>query len=319
MKSELLTLLMEAAPNYISGQAICEKLNCSRTAVWKQIAQLKEEGYEIKAVRNKGYLLAHSSVPFSGHAVKAKLNCRILPYQIIFSSSLPSTQTKALRLATDGAEEGTVVIADQQTGGRGRLGRAWSTARGTGLAMSLLLKPDIPIHQAPQITLVAAVSIIKVLRKIGFDAKIKWPNDILIDNRKVCGILTEMQADPDRIQTIILGIGLNVNEQEFPEAIRNSAVSLSLINKEELSRTDIAAGLLNEFETDYQLFLQKSFSAFKSRWEEYSATLNRNVSVLHNNQMIYGQAVSISNEGVLKIVDESGKEHNIYSGDIEIH
>lgn len=316
MKSKLLSILTETYPEYISGEKLSNMLNCSRTAVWKHISQLKKEGYEITAVRNKGYLLEHSEVSYSGHGVQAKLFLRYLNYKVMFHAELQSTQQLAQQLAAEGIDEGALILADHQSTGRGRLGREWSTARGTGIAASLILKPDIPIHTASQLTLVAAVSAAKLFRKYGIEAQIKWPNDILVNHKKICGILTEMQADPDRVRALILGIGLNVNETNFPPSLTESAVSMKLLKNKNFDRAEVTAELFNIFEVDYRLFLAESFTALKDEWIKYSATLGRKVQVVHNNQRIQGTAVTIEDSGALKIIDDTGKEHLIYSGDV---
>lgn len=316
MKSKLLSILSEAYPEHISGQKLSEILNCSRTAVWKHISQLKEEGYQISAVRNKGYLLEAAITPFSGHSVQSRLTAGALDYEVKFSPVLESTQVRAQQLATEGAKEGTLVITDHQSGGRGRLGRMWKSAQGTGIAASLILKPAIPMEQVPQITLVAAVTVAKLLRSYDIQARIKWPNDILVDDKKVCGILTEMQADPDGVKAVIIGIGLNVNELDFPKEIEEKAISLKKIKNIEYDRSAVTADLFNLFAEDYLRFTEKSFAVFKDDWIKLSATIGKNVSVLQNNKNIKGKAVAIENNGALKIITADGNEHLIYSGDL---
>ncbi|WP_147804766.1 biotin--[acetyl-CoA-carboxylase] ligase [Alkalicoccus halolimnae] len=319
MKSELLAVLNEAYPEYVSGEKLSILLHCSRTAVWKHIKNLQEEGYQIKAVRNKGYLLESSPSLYSGHAVASRLIKGNLPYQIRFYPELLSTQNEAQRLAMEGAEEGTVVIADKQTKGRGRLGREWESSMGTGLAVSLILKPDVPAYKAPQLTLVAAVSVVKAIEQItGVKAEIKWPNDLLIEGKKVCGILTEMQADPDRIKSVIVGIGLNVNETVFPEHLHHIAASLSGFADSPPERAQLAAAVLNQFAEDYELYKQSGFAGVKAEWESYSCTLGRKIQVRQNGSYINGTAEAVDSQGVLKLRDKDGILHSIVSGDIEI-
>jgi BirA family transcriptional regulator, biotin operon repressor / biotin---[acetyl-CoA-carboxylase] ligase len=319
MKSELLAVLNEAYPEYVSGEKLSVRLQCSRTAVWKHIKNLQEEGYQIKAVRNKGYLLESSPSIYSGHAVASRLVKGNLSYQIRFYSELISTQNEAQQLAMEGAEEGTVVIADKQTGGRGRLGREWESSQGNGLALSFILKPDVPAYKAPQLTLVAAVSVVKAVEQTtGVKAEIKWPNDLLIQGKKICGILTEMQADPDRIKSVIVGIGLNVNKTVFPVHLNNIAASLSDYADSPPERARLAAAILNQFAEDYALYKQSGFSGVKTEWENYSGTLGRQITVWQNGDFINGTAEAIDGQGVLKLRDKEGILHSIVSGDIEI-
>ncbi|TVP82189.1 MAG: biotin--[acetyl-CoA-carboxylase] ligase [Alkalicoccus sp.] len=319
MKSKLLAVLKENYPEYVSGEKLSGELSCSRTAVWKHIEKMRKEGYIIKAVRNRGYLLESSPEAFSAHAVASQLSDALLPYKINFYRELPSTQPEAQRLFLEGAGEGTVVIADSQTSGRGRLGREWQSGEGKGLAMSIILTPGIPPYKAPQLTLAAAVSIVKAVNKMtGIDMEIKWPNDLLVDGRKVCGILTEMQSDPDQVRSVIVGIGLNVKKDNFSGGLENTAVTLEEAAGREVDRADVAAAILMQFASDYKLFLDKGFKGLKKDWETHTCTLGRFVRVEQNGVYFTGKAESVDDQGVLQVRTEDGILHPVVSGDIEL-
>jgi BirA family transcriptional regulator, biotin operon repressor / biotin---[acetyl-CoA-carboxylase] ligase len=319
MKSKLLAVLKENYPEYVSGEKLSGELSCSRTAVWKHIEKLRKEGYIIKAVRNRGYLLENSPEAFSAHAVSSQLSGAMLPYHINFYRVLSSTQPEAQRLFLEGAREGTVVIADSQTSGRGRLGREWQTREGKGLAMSIILTPGIPPYKAPQLTLAAAVSIVKAVKKVtGVNMEIKWPNDLLINGRKACGILTEMQSDPDQVRSVIVGIGLNVKKDDFSGELENTAVTLEEAAGMEMNRADLASAILMQFASDYKLFLEKGFKGLKDDWEKHTCTLGRTVRVEQNGVYFTGKAESVDDQGILQLRTEDGRLHPVVSGDIEL-
>ena len=215
----------------MSGQALADIAGCSRTAVWKHIEELRKEGFEFEAVKKKGYRILKAPDRVSEDAIHQGLKSKIIGRVIDYKESVPSTQKIAHSLAQEGAVEGTTVVADEQTEGRGRLLRSWHSPKGTGIWMSIILKPQLPPQKAPQFTLIAAVAVVQAIEEVcGLSPEIKWPNDILLNGRKVTGILTELQAEADKINSIIIGIGMNVNQkaEDFPEELRTIATSLSL-------------------------------------------------------------------------------------------
>ena len=210
MKSEILAAL-RSADGYVSGQELCEKFGVSRTAVWKAINQLKQAGYEIEAVQNKGYHIVSSPDILSRTELESNRKTTWVGEEIHYFDSTDSTNTRAKRLAEDGAVHGTLVVADEQTGGRGRRGRVWESQKGVSIYMSLVLKPEIEPNHASMLTLITAMAVAGGIEKTtGLECKIKWPNDIVIHGKKVCGILTEMSTQMDYINYIVIGIGINV-------------------------------------------------------------------------------------------------------------
>ena len=228
MKTEILSMLRET-DGYISGQQICEQFQVSRTAVWKVMEQLKAEGYQIEAVRNRGYHLEKSPDVLGEAEIKSLLNTSWAGCDVLYFPETDSTNTRAKRLGDEGAVHGTLVAADRQTGGKGRRGRRWESPAGSSIYMSILLRPDIPPDQAPMLTLVMAQSTAEAIRiRTGEEALIKWPNDIVINGKKVCGILTEMSTEIQWINHVVIGVGINVNTEYFPEELTETATSIYL-------------------------------------------------------------------------------------------
>ncbi|PRO66839.1 biotin--[acetyl-CoA-carboxylase] ligase [Alkalicoccus urumqiensis] len=314
MKGEILKMLSRAE-GYTSGEHISEQLGISRTGVWKHIQSLREEGYTIVSVRKKGYRLEHSGTGFSAHAVSSKL--RTEGIHIEHHEKIPSTQTRAQRLAQGGARGWTVVTADEQTGGRGRRGRPWSTKKGTALAASIILRLDKLPQEAAAITPTAAVIINDVLQRYGVDTRIKWPNDILAEGRKVCGILTEMHAEMDELHYLIIGIGVNVNETDFPEEIKPTAVSLRHLTGQEWDRSALLAALLDELKKRLPEFEENGFTPFREDWLRYSTVINKEITIHQRHQSWKGRAVDIREDGRLIVETETGQKE-VISGDISI-
>ena len=228
MKTELLKILRES-DGYVSGQQLCERFHVSRTAVWKVIQQLKEEGYEVEAVKNRGYRIMTTPDVITAEEISSRLHTNWMAENCIYLESVDSTNNYAKRIAEDGTPSGTLVVADEQTGGKGRRGRSWSTPKGSNIAMTLLLRPRFRPEHASRMTLLAAMAVTCGIRRVtGLDAGIKWPNDVVVNGHKVCGILTEMNTEVDYINYVVIGIGINVNQKEFPEEIREIAGSLCL-------------------------------------------------------------------------------------------
>lgn len=318
MKGKVLKLLRENEHTFLSGEKISRELDCSRTAVWKHIDALRREGFDIIATQNKGYQLRKNGTLLSEHDLYSRVKGNELFQKVIFHPSVSSTQTVAHQLVNEGADEGTVVVADEQTEGRGRLGRVWNSQRQSGIWMSLVLKPNIDFRQAPQLTLVAAVAVTRALReKTGLNVEIKWPNDLLINGKKIVGILTEMQADPDRVQSVIIGIGVNVNHDYFSEEISSVATSLKLETGQTFDRAEVIGEILSEFSWLYETYLTKGFSLIKPLWEAHSLSIGKKVIARSAKDSIEGEAVGINDDGVLLLIDKHGKTHNIYSADID--
>lgn len=319
MKTKLLRLLRES-DQYYSGQEMCNKLGVSRTAVWKAMNQLKEEGYQIDAVSNKGYRLNQSPNTISDYEVGSRLQTKEFGQTIYYYKEIDSTNTKAKLLAADSnIPHGTLVLADQQTSGRGRRGRGWESPAGTGIWMSLILRPQIAPQHASMLTLVAAMALQKAIEQVtGLDAKIKWPNDIIIQNKKVCGILTEMSSELDYIHYVIVGIGINVNVETFPEEINRIATSLKIGTGKTVCRAELIASVLERFEEYYNDFLTNE--NLKDLVGEYNQMLihkDKEVRILQGNEEKVVIARGINQWGEL-IVEKDGEETTILSGEISV-
>ncbi len=323
MSSDIRKGLIEAFTNspdtYLSGESLADLLGCSRTAIWKHIEALRKDGFILEAVRKKGYRIISSPEKIVPNKILFGLNTKFVGRNIHFEESVNSTQNIAQRLALEGAEEGTLVVAEEQLGGRGRLERKWQSPKYKGIWMSLILKPSIPIMKTPQLTLLTAVALVQGIQEVtGVQADIKWPNDLLVNGKKLTGILTEMQADSDRVHSLIIGIGINVNQQleDFAAELQPSATSIYLETKTSWDRAKIIQGIMMHLEKLYLLYLEKGFYPIKILWESYSISLGQKVTANTLNGSIVGFAKGITDDGVLLLEDEQGVIHSIYSADI---
>ncbi len=281
-----------------------------------------ELGYEIESVHKKGYRLVSLPDLLNEAGIEVGLTTQFLGRKLIVEESVVSTQRNAHHLAEENTPDGSVVLAEEQTGGRGRLGRVWHSPKRTGIWMSLILRPNLPIHQTPQITLLAAVSVAQAVQKLtGVQLEIKWPNDLLYRKKKLVGILTELQAEEGHVKSVIVGMGLNVNltEEQLPEELKKIATSLRIIKGEPISRLDLISHILNEFERLYLLYLEQGFKVIKLLWESYATRFGQVVNArTFNGGVIRGTAKGITDDGVLLLEDELGTVHEIYSADIEL-
>lgn len=320
-KNELLKRLFEADGQPVSGQEIADEFGLSRTAIWKYIKDYEKEGYEIGTVRKKGYYLISVPDRVNEANVKKHLLAEVYGQRIDYFETCASTQFIAHEEAQNGAEDGTVIISEEQTSGKGRLSRPWTSTAHKGIWMSVILRPELAPQQAPQMTLVTAVAVTRAIEDVtGIQAQIKWPNDILIDGKKVTGILTELQADPDRVKAIIIGIGINVNQlaSDFPEELHPIATSLKMVVGESVNRAKLIAKILQYLEQYTKLYESHGFSPIKLLWEGYSNTIGKRIRAVMINEAIEGTALGISNEGMLTIQLDDGTIRGIYSADIEI-
>jgi BirA family biotin operon repressor/biotin-[acetyl-CoA-carboxylase] ligase len=320
-RKRLLEAFSAADGEFLSGQALAEIIGCSRTAIWKHIEELRKDGFELEAVRRKGYRIITTPEKVNENEIRLGLHTKMLGQAIHYLESTESTQKIAHQLAQEGCPEGTLVIAEEQVNGRGRLTRSWYSPKYTGIWMSLVLRPKLPPIMAPQFTLIAAVAVVQAIEEVcELYPGIKWPNDILMDRRKVTGILTELQADSDRINAIIIGIGINVNQEkeDFPEDIRDIATSLFIEKGEKISRAALVQCILLKLEKYYEIYMEKGFTPLKMLWESYALSLGKEIIAHTLTGKISGRAVGISDEGVLKVEDAYGQIHHIYSADIEM-
>lgn len=322
MKSEILKLLREAE-DYVSGQEICDRFAVSRTAVWKVINQLKDEGYSIEAVRNKGYHMIDSPDVLNKEAIESHLGSKEFGCQVVCFDVVDSTNIQAKVLAEKGCEHGTVVIADQQVSGKGRRGRTWESPKGTAISMSVVLRPTFAPNKAPMLTLIMAYSVAKAMLKYEkkWDVQIKWPNDIVVNGKKVCGILTEMSTEIDYINYVVIGVGINANMEEFPEELKEIATSLKLESGTNVvvQRAKLIAMILREFEVQYASFCEVGDLSFMQ--EDYNNLLinsGREVKVLEPGNEYQAFALGIDEEGQLQVRLESGEEKKVYAGEVSV-
>ena len=320
IKQEILKAFHQTPNEFISGESLSQKCQCTRTAVWKYIEELRQEGYQFEAVRKLGYRLLSSPDLISAEEIVSGIETRVIGTQVLAYETVVSTQLLAHEVAGKGAPEGTIVIAEQQTGGKGRLGRVWHSPKGSGIWMSLIIRPEIPLPKAPQMTLLTAVAMAKTIQQhVGLNVQIKWPNDVFVSGKKVCGILTELNAESDRINYLVIGIGINVNTtiEDFPPELATVGTSLRIEAGHEIRRSLFVQAFCREFEKLYDDYLAHGFSRIKTEWEANSLSLGRQVTVRTLQQTIEGKAIGLDSEGVLLVEDSLGHLHNVYSADIE--
>ena len=319
MKEEILRLLRNA-DGYISGQELCNRFGVSRTAVWKAINQLKEAGYEIEAQQNKGYRLMAAPDLMTEAEIKSLMHTEWVAKEVLYFDTIDSTNTKAQELAEKGYPSGTLVVADKQESGKGRRGRSWVSPSGTGIFMTLMIKPDINPNNASMLTLVAALAVAKAITSVtGEEAMIKWPNDIVVNGKKVCGILTEMNAQFDYINHIVVGIGINVHNESFPEEISQMASSLMIeAGGKRFHRAQIIAETMSYFEQYYDTFLKtQDLSALVREYDELLVNRNKSVRVLDPKEPFDGKAMGITPKGEL-IVDTWESRKLVSSGEVSV-
>lgn len=319
MKEEILRLL-RSADGYISGQELCNRFGVSRTAVWKAINQLKEAGYEIEAQQNKGYRLMAAPDLMTEAEIKSLMHTEWVAKEVLYLDTIDSTNTKAQELAEKGYPSGTLVVADKQESGKGRRGRSWVSPSGTGIFMTLMIKPDINPNNASMLTLVAALAVAKAITSVtGEEAMIKWPNDIVVNGKKVCGILTEMNAQFDYINNIVVGVGINVHNESFPEEISQMASSLMIeAGGKRFHRAQIIAETMLYFEQYYDTFLKtQDLSALVREYDELLVNRNKSVRVLDPKEPFDGKAMGITPKGEL-IVDTWESRKLVSSGEVSV-
>lgn len=304
----------------VSGETLAAELGVSRTAVWKYVKKLRLEGYCISSSPRSGYTL--TSVPdlLLPDEIAAGLETRVLGRTIVTFETLPSTQDHAKKLALQGGATGTLVVAETQSGGRGRLGRSWASPPG-GLYFSVILRPRIDIVEATRLPLVAGVALLRAIeRHTALRPRLKWPNDVLVNKRKAAGILAEMSAEVDRLDWIVLGIGINANTlpSQFPPEIRKRAVSLTGTFKNAVSRLKLLQDCLRELEQALDGFRAAGFEPFRQKWKEQSCTLKRRVMVAGGREPLEGQAVDIDSDGALVLECDDGSRQRIITGDVSL-
>lgn len=317
MNYNLLTLLQENN-DYISGEDISKKFGISRAAIWKQINALKNKGYVIEGISNKGYKLISTPDILVPTEVISRLKTRVIGKTINYSNSTKSTNEDAKLLASKGAEDGTIVISEEQLGGKGRLGRIFHSPKG-GIYVSLILRPNFEPIYASKITQLLAASLYNALDKLDIKTTIKWPNDLYINGKKISGILTEMKCDMDRIDYVIAGIGINVNisEDEFPKDLKNIATSLEIELGKKINRIDLLTNLLEEFERLYDKLVDNNdISEVIDICKKGSLLIGKDAYHITSRGSEPVTCIGLSDDGELIVKDSAGVEKKIISGEI---
>ena len=320
MDEEILQLLRDHSSEFLSGEEISRRLKVSRTAIWKGMNRLRTQGYEIKASTRSGYRLIQSPDLLTPSEIKPILKTKWMGRMVHYFRSLNSTNSKAYQLGLNGAKEGEVVIAESQEKGRGRLGRRWFSPPFLNLYLSVILRPKILPHQASLITLMAAVATAGAIEKFsGLPPMIKWPNDILLRDRKVAGLLNEIHSEMDRIHFVILGIGVNLNMdgKMFRKEIRTVATSLKIEMGRRVSRKAFLQFLLLELEAWYSIFLKEGSSPVLKAWRERAQIKGRRVKVTFFGETLAGVAVDVDSDGALILETADGKRKRVVAGDVE--
>jgi len=312
---------LHASRGYLSGESLCREFGITRSAVWKHIGRLRDAGCRIEAVTGSGYRLEALSGTPTAEEVSLFLETRDAGSVFHYHKQAESTNLLARNLAAEGAPEGTVIVAETQSAGRGRLGRLWVSPAGANLYFSLILRPKVPSFRIPQITLLAAASIRRALLDAcpAVVAGIKWPNDILSGGRKLCGVLCEMQSDTDRAHFVVAGIGINVNQEVFSGELQGKATSLRLETGSSVCRSVLLAGVLKRFEELYLQWLQADDLGFiRPELERHSVLLGQRVVVERFSQQLEGIATGIAPAGELLLLAADGNELKIGSGEASL-
>ena len=322
MRKTIVELLKSAGDNFISGESIAGKLGISRTAVWKHIRNLRKSGYEIISRERCGYKLKDAPDLLLPSEIQIGLDTEIIGKEMHYYPSVDSTNRVAKALAYHGAADGTIVVAEEQENGKGRLERKYYSPRGKGIWFSIILRPKFLPHDAPKCTLMAAVAVAEAMNRFNLKAEIKWPNDILFDGRKLVGILTEITGEMGKITYIVIGVGINVDikRDEFPEELKNIAASLSEMGGVELSRVEFFRAVLEEFDKLYRKVKASGFEDEFNLWKKYNVTLGKNVRVISagdGGEIFTGKAVDLNADGAL-IVETAQGLRTVYAGDVSI-
>lgn len=316
MEDDILGILKETGTGFVSGEEFSKKLGVTRASIWKHMESLRKIGYDIEAQPHLGYRLIDVPDKLLPHEITWNLKTRFVGKKVYSYGKIDSTNDMAYHLAEEGAAEGVVIIGEQQLKGKGRMGRHWVSPKG-GIYFSIILRPKMMPTEVSKLTLIAAVSVAETLRDAtGLNCLIKWPNDILIGRNKICGILTELKAEQDATNFVILGIGINVNTR--PSALPKRATSVFKESEKDISRIHLLRMLLKNIENHYTLFKNNNFNAIIEEWKNLSAVLGKRVRITEKSKIIEGQAVDIDEGGALVVRLDSGLHERVLSGDVTI-
>ena len=326
MKEKILTELRKAGDGYVSGTALCSLLGISRQAVWKNIAALKENGYQVESVASKGYRLLSEPDKMYGPDILSRIDKDCLCKQVESFECIDSTNTKVKQLAEAFAKEGLLVVAEEQTGGKGRRGRVWKSEPGIGIWMSLLLRPTLPTEQISGLTLLAALAIAGAVEKLcKLPCQIKWPNDVVVAKKKICGILTEMSTEENYIHYVVVGMGINANTLSFPDEIKETATSLFLQTGKKVDRAELTAMITQRLCAYYERFEKEGdLTSFIDEYNEKLANKEREVRIYHGmvekcskEDIETGVAKGIDKTGAL-LVEVDGQTKRVVSGEVSV-
>ncbi|UTH12853.1 biotin--[acetyl-CoA-carboxylase] ligase [Macrococcus equipercicus] len=318
-KYKILSYLYDHKESYVSGQHIAEQLQISRTAVWKTIESLKDEGFVFDSVQNKGYKLVEFPDVWDNNLMQLMIRKSDYFSTIYVDHEVTSTQKVAHEKLLDNSEP-FIVISEVQTAGRGRFNRVWDSQGKKGLWMSLVFNPHIPFAKIATFNLFISLAIAETMRDYGVNATVKWPNDIYINDRKVCGFLTEISGDSAGVHHIICGIGINLNHMpaDFPEELQTTATSIALERGRTVNRYAFFEALYQQIERSYNQFMTLEFSDIKEQYKAYSNIWGRTLRYTEGKKQIFGEAVDIKDDGRLIVRDEAGNTHQFISADIEM-
>ena len=319
-RNKLLNHLQSKPGKWISGETLSRHLAVSRSAINKHIKKLRQDGYQIESVTRKGYRLEETHNLITVEGIQTNLGTQIFGRKTLaVLKAIDSTNQQAKQMAAQGEPEGTVVVAESQHSGRGRKGREWISPPGSGIYASLILRPQIPPSDAPGITLMTAVAVAESLMAIS-DApfRIKWPNDILVNGKKIAGILTEISTEMDSVDYIVVGIGINVNTRisNFPQQLRGRVTSLFTETGQLFPVMAVLQNLLRRFETWYLRFQQDGFGQIRDRWKSLSEIIGKDVVIQKVGENVQGRIIDIDHGGVLLLQDRQERIHRIFSGDL---
>lgn len=312
---EKIILFLKEAEGYVSGEEISRRCGMSRAAIWKYMQELRQEGFDVVAVPHLGYKLVASPDKLLPSEIQHGLKTQYLGKKIIYEDTVTSTMDVAFRRGVEGAAEGTLVCAEGQTKGKGRLGRQWNSPKGKGVYMSVILRPSLPPTDVAQLTLLAAVAVCEAIRRAsGVEARIKWPNDILVGNRKLAGILTELSAETDRVRFVVIGIGINVNTSL--SVLPAQATSLKEETRRKISRVELVQEILRGLESWYERLKKQGFAPALERWKELSSTLGQRIRVVDPGGTVEGEAIDLDKNGGLLIRNDAGLIVSKIAGDV---
>jgi len=314
--------LFHERDGFVSGEEISRERHISRTAVWKHVNALRKLGYVIEAIPSRGYCLKSSPDIITVTRISARLHSSIIGKQIVCLNETISTNNDAFRMAGEGADEGTVVVADKQTNGKGRLGRRWTSPPRVNLYCSVILRPSCSPHEAPQLTFLSAVAVARAIElETALKPQIKWPNDVLINGRKVAGLLNEMSAETDAINFVVLGIGVNLNmtAEQFGDDVRYPAASILTESGKMLDRSAFAATLFNELDKLYAQYVDHGFGPVRDEWQQRCIATGRLIAINDGvTDIAQGSFAGIDVSGALLVREKSGTIRRILSGDVRI-